>query len=226
MNIAIFLGVNSLKPLLGIRSNQASITSFFISKQLTLTAWHSHLKRQEIWNDSGESSHHERDWVIFAKQPVDDSSRVTQKVSPGGKFLALEQSDYYFHIFSRACIKLMVSALSRCHAVTPPLLASALCVTAEIGQRRRSVCFQYDPWRENSLRADITPHCDSRGADSGGNTHHPALPSPRYLPFPCGPPHTFTHRLVICMWIRTRTQTLPFKTTCNFHKALTKWQLL
>lgn len=32
----------------------------------------------------------------------------------GGKFLALKQSDYYFHIFSRARIKLMVSALARC----------------------------------------------------------------------------------------------------------------
>lgn len=41
----------------------------------------------------------------------------------GRKFLALKQWHYYFHIFSRARIKLMVSALARCR-VGPACLCS------------------------------------------------------------------------------------------------------
>lgn len=86
--------------------------------------------------------------------------------------------------FQESVHQLTASALTHCWA------GSALCVTEEIGWRRRSVCFQYDPWRENSLWADITPNCDSRGQT--GEATHTSQPSPDTCPAPVDLSHVHT----------------------------------
>lgn len=64
-----------------------------------LTAWHKHLKKQGILKDYGESFEHKWDWVFFAKQPADDSDRVTQNVSPGEEILSLKTMRLLFSHF-------------------------------------------------------------------------------------------------------------------------------
>lgn len=54
-------------------------------------------------------------------------SEWRQMSHQGGKFLAFKQSDYYFRIFSTACIKLMVSALATCCTSSPRLCSVRDC---------------------------------------------------------------------------------------------------
>lgn len=96
------------------------------------------------------------------------------------------KSTNYFHIFGH----LYLSTDCFSSDTFPCWLGCALCVTEEIGWRRRSVCFQYDPWRENRLRADITPHCDRRGQT--GEATHTSLPSPDTCPAPQDLSHIHT----------------------------------
>lgn len=141
----------------------------------------SHLKKEGILNDSGESSQHERDWVIFAKQPADDSPRVTQHVSPGGKFLALKQSDYYFHIFSRARIKLMVSALARCRVGS-----ARLCSVRDCGDWPAEKERVFSVWSlawEQSESGHHTTLWQPRGRQWRQHTPPRPCPAPDTCPF-------------------------------------------
>lgn len=109
----------------------------------------------------------------------------------------------YYHIFPGVC------SSTDGFSTDTLLTGSALCVTEEIGWWRRSVCFQYDPWRENSLWADITPNCDSRGQT--GEATHTSQPSPDTCPAPVdlSHVHTQTHHIHVSAYSHTRRSLKP-----------------
>lgn len=106
-----------------------------------------------------------------------DATRLTR----GGEFFALKQSDYYFHIFSRARIKLMVSALARCGVAS-----ARLCSVRDCGDWPAEKERVFSVWSlawEQSESGHHTTLWQPRGRQWRQHTPPRPCPAPDTCPF-------------------------------------------